>query len=564
MSNHKEESQLIKKIKSTPQFERLIERPVAYFCAEYAFEEERRRYAGGLGVLAGDMVREAADMKLPLVAIGLYYREGYICPSKEVNGQVVEECVATPPSRAGFEAVLDKEGKRLHISVPIQDHTVKARVWQMKMGSTVTVYVLDTNCEENNPIDRGITDRLYDNDKGTRFKQEMVLGIGGMRMLEALDIHPSVYHLNEGHSAMLVFELIHHEMNERGLGFDEAKQFARRRIVMTNHTLVAAGHEIYNYDLAAMMLRRYAEELMVPVHSLVSLGLVQQTSEFSLSMLAFRMSTIINAVSKLHAAKAKEIWTDHPMVAVTNGVHVPTWDMVGDAAAAKGRLWPKHQELKKELLAQIKEKAGRDWDPDVMLVGWARRVVRYKRPMAVLEDLGRFGGMSRNPGRPFKLVISGYSHPGDGDGAWLLNEIRRLTDGEFADVAVYLPGYDMKLAKLLVAGCDIWMNTPVVGFEACGTSGMKAALNGALPFSTKDGWVDEVDLSGRGWFINSDRVTQDLFDRLEQDVLPLYYTRNDDGYPDAWEEHMLSARKMIMENYTATRMVRQYVEMLYI
>jgi len=564
MSNHREENQFFKKIRATPQFERLIERPVAYFCAEFAFEEERRRYAGGLGVLAGDMVREAADMKLPLVAIGLYYREGYICPVREMNGQRIEECVATPPSRAGFEAVLDKEGKRLHVSVPIQDHVVKARVWQMKMGSSVTIYVLDSNCEENNPVDRGITDRLYDNDKGTRFKQEMLLGIGGMRLLEALDIHPSVYHLNEGHSAMLAFELIHHEMHERDLGFDEAKQFARRRIVMTNHTLVAAGHEIYNYDLAAMMLRRYAEELMVPVHKLVSLGLVQQTSEFSLSMLAFRMSTIINAVSKLHAAKAKEIWTDHPMVAVTNGVHVPTWDLVGDASAAKGKFWKKHQELKKELLRYIKEKTGRDWDSDIMLAGWARRIVRYKRPMAVLEDLGRFGGMSRNPGRPFRLVIAGYAHPGDGDGAWLLSEINRLTGGEFADAAVYLPDYDMKLAKLLISGCDIWMNTPVVGFEACGTSGMKAALNGVLPFSTKDGWVDEVDLSGIGWFINSDRVTQDLFDRLEQDVLPLYYSRNDEGYPEGWEEHMINARKMIMDNYTATRMVRQYVEMLYI
>lgn len=555
---------MFKKIRATPQFERLIERPVAYFCAEFAFDEEKRRYAGGLGVLAGDMVREAADVKLPLVAIGLYYSEGYICPVKEMNGQRIEDCVATPPSRAGFEEVLDKAGRRLQISVPIQDHVVKARVWQMKMGGSVTIYVLDSNCEENNPVDRGITDRLYDNDKGTRFKQEMLLGIGGMRLLEALNIHPSVYHLNEGHSAMLAFELIHHEMHERDLGFDEAKQFARRRIVMTNHTLVAAGHEIYNYDLSAMMLRRYAEELMVPVHKLVSLGLVQQTSEFSLSMLAFRMSTIINAVSKLHAAKAKEIWTDHPMVAVTNGVHVPTWDLVGDAAAVKGKFWNKHQECKGELLKYIKEKTGRDWDPDVMLVGWARRIVRYKRPMAVLEDLGRFGGMSRNPGRPFRLVMAGYSHPGDGDGSWLLSEINRLVGGEFADVAAYLPGYDMKMAKLLISGCDIWMNTPVVGFEACGTSGMKAALNGVLPFSTKDGWVDEVDLTETGWFINSDRVTQDLFDRLEQDILPLYYSRNDEGYPDGWERHMMNARKMIEDNYTATRMIRQYIEMLYI
>ncbi|MFA6603349.1 MAG: alpha-glucan family phosphorylase [Patescibacteria group bacterium] len=558
-----EEKARFEALRALPEFARFNGRPVAYFCAEYAFNEPQRRYAGGLGVLAGDMVREAADLKFPLLAIGLYYREGYICSRKSLgDGQSVEACEATPPSRAGFEPVYDQKGERLHVIVPIHDRNIRCRAWRKSIGQ-VPVYVLDTNCEENLPADRGITDRLYDNDKETRFKQEIVLGIGGLRLIEALGIHPIVYHLNEGHSAMLALELIHHEMHERHIGFDEAKQFARRRIVLTNHTLVPAGNEVYSYDLATMLLQRYAIDLSVPVHELVKLGLVQQSSEFSLTMLALRMSTIVNAVSRLHAAKAKEIWTDHPMVAVTNGIHVPTWDRIGDDHAGAGSFWARHQEKKKELLDHIRAATGREWSADTLLIGWARRIVRYKRPLAIFEDLKRLADLARAAGRPFKIVISGYAHPNDTDGEGLLKEIMKLTEGELADIAVYLPGYGLGSAGLLVAGCDVWLNTPVVGFEACGTSGMKAALNGVLQLSTKDGWIHEAPLDNAGWILHNDHLNQDIFDRLEKDILPLYYARNAAGTPELWEERMRHSRAMILEQFTATRMFREYVETLY-
>ncbi len=562
MADLQEEKRLFEKLRKTPQFERFAERPVAYFCAEIGLEAERSQYAGGVGILAGDMIREAGDMKLPMVAVGLYYRQGFNCPTKEVGGQKMEVCPVVPPSQNGFEPVVGKDGKRLHITVPIHDRDIRARVWQTVVRGT-PVYVMDTNCEENTPHDRSITDRLYVNDKEMRLKQEIVLGIGGLRLLEALNIHPSIYHLNEGHSAMLALELIHHEMHERNIGFDEAKQFARRRIIMTNHTLLPAGNEVFSGDLAAMLLQRYSMELAVPVQEMVNLGAVQQSSEFSLSMLAFRMSSIINAVSRLHAKKAKEIWHDHPMVPITNGVHVPTWDAVGDVEG-KGAFWRKHQERKKALLEHIKKTTGRDWGPDEMLVGFARRIVRYKRPMAMFEDVGRFGGLARNINRPFRFVISGHPHPTDPDGGAMLERIQGLCDGEFRDVAVFLPDYDMKLAKLLVAGCDVWLNTPVVGFEACGTSGMKAALNGALALSTRDGWVDEADLREAGWYLRSDNVTQDIFDRLEQEVLPTYYTRDAEGVPEIWEEYMRNSRRMILDHFTSTRMLREYLETMYL
>jgi starch phosphorylase len=509
------------------------------------------------------MVREVGDRKMPFVAVGLYYKDGYVCETKQVGGRTMEICEATPPEKAGLEPVLDAGGEQLHVTVPLHDRLVKVRAWRGNERGAA-VYLMDTDCEEKSPEDQRITDRLYVGDKETRLKQEIILGIGGLRLLEALDIHPSVYHLNEGHSALLALELIRHEMEERHIGFDEAKQYARRRIVMTNHTLVAAGQEVFSYDLVSMMLARYAEELSVPVHDLVSLGKVQQSNEFSLSMLAFRMSSIINAVSKLHAKKAREIWTDHPMVAVTNGVHVPYWDRIGEEATGKGAFWAKHQERKGELLALLKERAGRDWPADALLVGWARRTVQYKRPTAIFHDKERLARVARAEGRPVRFVFSGHPHPSDVDGAKLLAELKRLTGEEFADVSAYLPGYDLATAKLMVSGCDVWLNTPVVGFEACGTSGMKAALNGVLPASTRDGWVDEADMRNLGWILNNDRVAEDFLHLLETEIAPVYYGRNAEGVPEVWEDYMRNARDMILHRFTATRMLREYVEMLYL
>lgn len=562
MADLKEEIGLFEKLKATSQYARLVDRPVAYFCTEFALSGGQRLYAGGLGVLAGDMVREAGDRGFPLIAVGLYYREGYVCPTKEVGGRVMEICEAVPPERAGFEPVLGKDGERLHVTIPLHDRLIKARAWTL-LDRGARVYLLDTDCEENSPEDQRITDRLYVGDKEVRLKQEIVLGIGGLRLLEALDVHPSVYHLNEGHSALMALELIRHEMDERHIGFDEAKQFARRRIVMTNHTLVAAGQEVFSYDLVSMMLSRYAEELSVPVHDLVSLGRVQQSNEFSMSMLAFRMASIINAVSRLHARKAKEIWTDHPMAAVTNGVHVPTWDAIGDEHSGQGAFWRRHQERKRELLARVKEASGRDWDPDALLVGWARRTVQYKRPLAIFQDAAKLAAVARSADRPVRFLFSGHPHPSDVDGAKLRDELRRLCDGDFRDVAAYLPDYDTGLSSLMVSGCDVWLNTPVVGFEACGTSGMKAALNGVLPASTRDGWVDEADFRNLGWILNNDRVAEDFFHLLETEMLPVYYGRNAQGVPDVWESYMRASRDMIMRRFTATRMLREYVETLY-
>lgn len=491
---------------------------IAYFCTEYALDPMLPTYAGGLGILAGDYMREANDQNIHVVGVGLFYN---------------------------FNNTFKLDILPFQIEVPIQDRVIKVQVHVYMVG-VVPVYLLDTNVEENDPVDRAITNKLYITDKETRLKQELVLGIGGLRTLEALKINPSVYHLNEGHSAFLGLELIRHEMQKRKIKFEEAITFAKKRIVFTNHTLVAAGREIYSKDLVSLTLTGCAQELEIPISEVVKLGLVQDSSIFSMTILSLRMAGVVNAVSKIHARKASDVWSAHPMAAVTNGIHIRTWDKTGDNVVAG------HQKQKQQLLTEL------GWDSNSLLLGWARRFVEYKRPLAILEDLDRFMTLARNPKYPVKIVFAGEPHENDDQGQTLVQKLQDLIKNSIGDCAVYLPRYNMQLAEKLVSGCDVWLNTPIVGFEACGTSGMKAALNGVLPLTTRDGWIDEVDLTKIGWIIDNDKINQSLMDLLEKEIIPMYFTQK-----TQWEERMSNARSLILNQFSTTRMLHQYTERLY-
>lgn len=554
----------LEQFKGTPKFADLAARPIAYFCAEFALRPDLPTYSGGLGVLAGDVVREAADRGMPMLAVGLYYHKGYICRARSDGVGFAEVCEDHPPEHMGLHLVADESGKPVTVEVPIGGGKVWVQAWREQVGS-VPVYLLDTNLPQNLEVDRHITDRLYVGNKEIRLKQEIVLGIGGQRLLEALGEHPSLYHLNEGHSAFLALELIRHQMEERKLGFSEAKQFARRRMVFTNHTLVPAGNEIYDSDLVALMLGPYCQSLGVPVSDVLAMGLIHQSSSFSMTMLSLRMASIVNGVSKLHATKAKDIWTDHPMVGITNGVHTGMWDAMGTQdVEAPGEFWRAHQEHKRTLVEALKTWTGRQWSPDDLLLGWARRIAGYKRPLAVLDDAVRIATVARQSGRAVHVVIAGQPHPSDADGLAMLERLQHATEGDLRDIAAYVPEYGIEKAKLLVSGCDVWLNTPVIGFEASGTSGMKAALNGVLPCTTRDGWVAEVDLFGVGWALDSEHMGTHLLDVLERDIVPMYYERDASGVPTVWERHMRNARQMVMQRFTASRMLREYVELLYL
>jgi len=531
-------------------------RPIAYFCAEYAITDKLPIYAGGLGVLAGDYVKEAADQDAPIVAVGLYYSEGFVHKELSPEGRVVDLHEGKTPEEVGLKLAKNDKGEEIRIEIPIGQTQVAVRAWVWEQKN-IKLYLLDTKIPENTDSDQHITDTLYITDKETRFKQEMVLGIGGLRILLALGYHPLYYHLNEGHSALLIYELIHHEMKEHALDFVAAKSLVRERVLFTNHTLVAAGNDVFSNDLVGLLLAKYSVEIAIPVKELVDLGLVQQSSTFSMTILAMRVAGKINAVSKLHAKKARDIWSDHPMVAITNGIHIPTWDQIGE-----GEMWSTHRENKRKLLNIIQQQTGTVWEDTTLLLGWARRMVRYKRPLALVERLKQFGEMARDANKPIHVVFAGLSHPADTDGQEMLEELQYRLSSDLKGVAVYLPHYNLELSGAMTAGCDVWINTPVVGFEACGTSGMKAALNGNLPMSTRDGWVDEIEMYQVGWALDDVELTKNMMDTLNNSILPMYYEQNAQGVPEAWVNMMQNARSLIKNEFSMTRALAQYLELI--
>ncbi len=535
--------------RKSEHFSFLQKKPIAYFSVEYALSDVLPTYAGGLGVLAGDYVRELGDQKIPAVAIGLFYQNKYgvlDVPHAKTNS------VPLSPEEQGLQPVMDEDKKPILVAVPIQDREVFVKAWVWQKDS-IPVYLLDTDVEENSHVDRQIVYQLYDSDKETRLKQEIILGIGGFRLLEKLKIEPSIYHMNEGHSAMLYLEIIRHEMQKRKIGFKDAISLSTHHVVFTNHTLVASGNEIFSNELFTFLLNRYAAELEVPMTDLLALGTIQESNSFSMSLMSLKLAGKINAVSTLHAKEASKSWSDYKIESVTNGIHIASWDKVKD-----NDLPHTHQENKKTLLEYIKKETGQMWGEDELMIGWARRMVRYKRPLSLFGDISRLKNITIKT--PVRIVMAGIAHQSDDDGRKMVEEIKEIMQKELPDTAVFLNNYSVTLARLLNTGCDIWLNTPVIGSEACGTSGMKASLNGTLTMSTKDGWVYEVNTSEIGWDIDSESVEKSILDVLEHNVLPMYYSQDKSHI----ETLMKNSRSLILEKFSATRMLKEYFEKLYL
>lgn len=550
---------------SSDSYRKFQLRPVAYFCAEFCLYDrtiyetgpQMRRdlpnYAGGLGILAGDVIREAADRNFPLVGVGLFYSE-----SKDLG-----------VAQRRLKMVLDRRLNLITVEIPLQDRriSVAAYVWQEK---GIPVYLLTTDINQNDLRDRAITSSIYPADKEKRLQQEIVLGLGGLRLLEALEIHPAVYHLNEGHSAFLATEIIRHEMEERLIPFDQARDLAKRRIVFTNHTLLPAGNDVFSNDLVAANLTKFSQEIAVPASEIVKLGLVQESNLFSMTMLSLRSARTVNGVSQFHAKKAAEIWPDHPMTGITNGIHLPTWDRTGvggqepDWFGQDSDIRDKHRENKRKLLNYVEKVSGLKWQENWLLAGWGRRIVGYKRPKAIFQDVDRLAAILRDADRPVRLIFAGVPHPADEDGRRELSEILEIIRTKLSDVVCYLPDYNFEIAGTMTAGCDLWLNTPVVGFEASGTSTMKAMLNGTLLATTRDGWLDEIEINGVGWELDDVNPGADFMDLLDKEIKPEYYFDNKSGPADKWLQKMLTGREIISYKYSASRMLKDYVEELYV
>lgn len=601
------------------------DRPVAYFCSEFGGHCSLPLYGGGLGVLAGDLVKAASDLALPLVCVSLFYRQGYFRQRLDTHGSQVEYWTTTDIERLPAVRITNGEDRPLVADVELRGRRVRIQVWRVDFGR-VPVYLLDTDCDENDPIDRWITARLYVADRHTRIAQYAALGCGGVRVLDALGIEPGLVHLNEGHAALGAFERIGALLGA-GSALEEALAKVRRETVFTTHTPVAAGNEWFPPEEVEPVLRALHERLGVPASFFYDLGRLRPgipEDPVALTPLALRTSRAANAVSKRHAEVSRAMWqplwpgsseAEVPIGSVTNGVHTTTWmaapmqalldrhlpadwrgrtsdEAIWDAILhlPDSELWQVRRALRQRLVEEARERsvpmrlsrgeppgyveaAMRLFDADALTIGFARRVATYKRLHLLTVDLARGLRLLADDRRPIQLVIAGKAHPADEDAKQTL---RRLLDFRRApNVAgriVFLEDYDLHLAPRIVAGVDLWLNLPRPPLEASGTSGMKVVLNGGLNLSVLDGWWAEAYDGESGWGIASapgDSRAQDeldaaaLFNLLEGEVIPLFYDRDPAGLPERWLARVKASMRRFIPRFSADRMVREYADLLY-
>ncbi len=539
---------------------------VAYFCAEFGFDASLPLYAGGLGVLAGDTVKEAVDQNLEMVAVGLLYRGGNFIQKIDESGWQSEEDLAIDPVKSGFEHVYNTtDGDQpLFVKIHLTKQDVWARVWK-KTVNQATLYLLDTDTDQNDPEDRGIAHALYYGSEEILIKQQMVLGIGGVKLLHALGIEPKVFHVNEGRPAFLYWQLIRHLMDFEKLDYQEASKKAKERIVYTNHTLVRAGNQAYDTGLLEHYALYYAEKMGVTINELLEPGIDRDTDgKFSMSLFALNTSSKASSVSQSHFELSKSIWPEYDWKNVTNGVHMPTWQdqEIRECDKNDMSLWGAHCKKKAELVDFVRARTGYGYDPDRLVLGWARRIAGYKRPNVMFEEIDRLAKILKNETRPVQFLIAGKAHPQDTGAKKILQQMIEHMQNELAGHALFIPQYDLEVAKVMVKGVDVWVNTPILGQEASGTSGMKAISNGVLQLTVEDGWAAEVDWHGVGWSLDSNHLSQTFYFRLEEDIVPAFYERDESGVPQLWLE-MMKRSIDLSERFSTERMLNEYKEKLY-
>ena len=600
---------------------------VAYFSMEYGITECLPIYSGGLGLLSGDHLKASSDADLPLIAVGLLYQKGYLRQFLNPDGWQQERYPVNDFYTLPLEEVMDARGNELKVQVKLPSGVVHVKVWRINVGR-VKLFVLDTNIADNSrEEDRDITDSLYGGDIHTRIRQEIVLGIGGLRALKALGLQPTVCHMNEGHSAFLAVERIRLLMQEKGLTFEEALEATRQNNVFTTHTSVPAGIDIFDAGLLYDYFHEYCQTSGISFDQLLALGKrnpMDGHDRFSMAILAFKTSGYRNAVSKLHREVSQDMWQDLwpnlptpeiPITSVTNGVHLPsylngdlallydqylqpdwrerypdpkTWDLIRDIPDQE--LWEAHRRRKRRLISFVRERMVRFsherkasnadirrleqvLDPEAFTIGFARRFATYKRATLLFRDVNRLKKLLTNPEMPVQIVIAGKAHPKDHPGKTLIREIYQLSrDPQFSKRLVFLEDYGIEVARDMVQGVDLWLNNPRRGEEACGTSGMKASINGVLNLSILDGWFDEAYEYSGGWAIG-DRVPysedQDefhasaMYSLLENEIVPMYYNGGDDGVPDEWVRRMKQCLIGISPAFNCQRMVGEYMDLMY-
>jgi starch phosphorylase len=565
--------------------------PVAYFSMEFGLADWLQIYSGGLGVLAGDTIKQSSDTGLPMVGVGIFYTQGYFHQQVDSEGNQVEIFKDQAIDQHPLSPARDVMGNVAEIEIIIGDHPVYVRAWVLEIGRTDLI-LLDTNYERNERLeDRLISNNLYGGDRDTRIRQEILLGIGGYQMLRAMGIDPAICHMNEGHSAFVSINIIERIMKEDHLSFEMAHERAKNKLVFTNHTLKPAGNDTFSHELVVKYLQPYADKLGVNFESIYRLGTSEPLTQgqFSMTIAGMNTSKLANAVSIIHSKAAKNIWPLHELKPITNGVHMPTWvarplhqlmdqyvtekwhDPYSEVNVSqlwhlpKQELWQTHQSLKQVLVNTINAELGTTLRSDILLFSWFRRFAAYKRPDLIISDINRLLDIVESQhGSPIQILIGGKAHPQDGEGKRMLKNVyQELQRPEFKNRIVFVPGYNWRLAKMLVAGSDVWINTPQRYEEACGTSGMKAAANGVLQFTTLDGWTDEVDWHNIGWVL-PDHDPQSFFNIIQNDIIPTYYQREHNGLPRMWIDRMIRTMEVVVEKYSSERQLNDYLKELYL
>ena len=601
----------------------------AYFSAEFGLHESLPIYSGGLGVLAGDHLKSASDLGLPLYGIGLLYRQGYFHQYLTNDGYQFEDYPDLDLGMLPLRLLRDETGAPRQISVEMDKRLVYAQGWQVQVGR-VALLLIDANVPENRPEDREITARLYGGDQEMRIRQEMLLGIGGLRLLAAIGVEPTVCHMNEGHSGFLTLERIRQRIVADGLTFEEAREATAAGNVFTTHTPVPAGIDTFPAPLVEKYLGDYCRGMDISIKDLLSLSRMNPADPqepFCMPVLAMRLSHRTNGVSQMHGEVSREIFarvwpgvplSEVPIIGITNGVHVPSWlsmemahlfdrylgpqwadDPVDFSAWANvdaipdAELWRSHERLRERLVVETRRRlkaqlrsrgappaevdlADEVLDPEALTVGFARRFAPYKRAVLLLHDPARLMRILENAERPVQFVFAGKAHPRDEPGKELLKKLVQFTkDPKVRHRMVFIEDYDMSIARTLVQGADVWLNTPRKRLEASGTSGMKAPPNGGINCSIGDGWWPEAANGMNGWTIGDNRIynnddyqdffeAQSLYDLLEKEIIPTFYDRGADGLPRRWIARMKASMRTIPPVFNTNRMVREYVERMYI
>ena len=538
-----------------------IKKPVVYMCNEFALDNDLPTYSGGLGILAGDVINSAATQHFPMVGIGILYK------GKEFNQHITAE---------GREEKRDSEfdhdtsflrrttvdAKPLTLELEMHSQKISVKSYHIRLSDTAIVFLLSTDVDGNPPDWTSDMDALYHGDTSSLIRQQLLLGIGGVKLLKALEIEPKLFHINEGRPAFIIWELANDLMKQRSLTFSDAINAAKDQIVYTNHTLVAAGNLKYPAETVKWWAQPFATKMNVDPHELIKDGLTDSHT-FNITLFALNSSKKHSSVSKVHGDFCKREWPNQEWVTTTNGVNMDRWQDSDfrNKGITDEDLWNLHSLKKRELLSSVIKRTGFGYDPNRLVITWARRLAEYKQPKAIFTDIQRLKKIVANNDQPVQILFAGNSHSADPHAKSIIEEIIKIFSTDLTGNAIFIPNYNISLANHLTSGSDIWLNTPKGNLEACGTSGMKAISNGVLNCTVIDGWTNEVDWNGIGWVLDPANVSTSFYDFLESEIVPLYYER-EDGVPKKWIQRMRKSIE-ISVNFNTDRLLGEYNKLLY-